>query len=133
MIVSLTSWWLMEWACRCLWALYPPQVEFLDDLHVDPLQVAMALQSTHWGRFVAYSLWLQGHQPDLSERVVVYKTLLERDPPFIPCFYHLLGRWLLGLLWPPRKDERRRRRRPTPTCLVPVLWAGCAAMPVHRI
>ena len=101
----IVSWWLMEWACRCLWLLYPPDVEFHQDHRVDPIQVAMALHPTNWGHFVAYSLWLVGHTPDFSERVVVYKTLLHWDPQFIPCFYALLGRWLLSLLWPPEKTK----------------------------
>ena len=125
MIVSLTSWWLMEWACRRLWAQYPPDVAFHHEHRVDPLRVAMALRPVHWGRFVANSIWLQGHQPDLSDRVVVYKSLLHRDPRFIPCFYALLGRWLgwvgWGVLWPPRRERRGRLFPPTPILLLPVL------------
>ena len=136
MIMSLTSWWLMEWACRCLWAQYPPNVEFHYEHHVDPIQVAMALQATHWGQFVAYSIWLHGHQPDLSERAVVYKILLHREPSFIPCFYALLGRWLWGVLWPRRRRKEPRRKRrlsvPMPILLLPVLCVGCAVMHVLR-
>ena len=129
MIVNLASWWLMEWVCRRLWTLYAPDVKFRHEHHVDPIQVAMALQPTHWGRFVAYSIWLQEYAPDLPDRIVVYKILLQKDPQFIPCFYHLLGRWLWGSLWPPRRNgaERRRKRRllrPMPTLLLPVLFCG---------
>ena len=92
------SWWLMEWACRRLWAQYPPQVAFHFEHRVDPLKVARALRSVHWGRFVAYSIWLQTYAPALQDRIRLYKILLERDPSFIPCFYALLGRWLLGVL-----------------------------------
>ena len=57
-------WWLMEWVCRRLWALYPPNMKFLYYPHVDPVEVAMALNPSrmpHWGRFVTFSLWLQGY------------------------------------------------------------------------
>lgn len=124
MLVTV-SWWWMEWLCRWLWALYPPNIEFPHDPHVNPVHVAMALNPAHWGRFVAYSMWLQAHTPHLTDRIIIYKTLLHQDPQFILCFYHLLGRWLLGTLWP----KKEPRRRPTRTHAYPVLWVGCVTMP----
>ena len=96
----MVSWWWMEWACRRLWAQYPPNVEFHVEHSADPLEVALALRPVHWGRFVAYSIWLQG------QRVIVYKRLLQEDPRFIPGVYELLGRWLLGVLCPQEEEEQ---------------------------
>ena len=74
MMVSKVAWWLMEWVCRRLWALYPPNMKFLYYSHVEPIEVAMALNPSrmpHWGRFVAFSMWLQGYVPRLTDRVRV--------------------------------------------------------------
>ena len=81
MMVSKVAWWLMEWVCRRFWALYQPNMKFLYYPHVDPVEVAMALNPSrlpHWGRFVTFSMWLQ--------------------PRFIPCLYGLYGRWLKATL-----------------------------------
>ena len=74
-------WWLMERVCRRLWALYPPIMDFLKYPHVDPVEVAMALNPSrmpNWGRFVTYSVWLQGYVPRLvnpdSFRVFTFCT-----------------------------------------------------------
>ena len=125
MFVSMVSWWVMECVCRQLWAMYPPTVDFLYDPHVDPVKVTMALNPTSWGRFVAFSMWLQGHSPHLTDRVEVYKTLLHRHPNFISCIYGLLGRWLRGKLWQNGANARRRSRRyfrPTQNPEHPALW-----------
>ena len=53
MLVPKIVWWLMEWVCRWLWALYPPTMDFLKYPHFDPIEVAMALNPSrmpHWGR-----------------------------------------------------------------------------------
>ena len=66
MMMAKVAWWLMEWVCRRLWALYPTNMTFLYYPHVDPVEVAMVLNPSrqpHWGRFVTYSMWLQGVRP----------------------------------------------------------------------
>ena len=101
MMVSKVTWWLMEWVCRRLWALYPPTMKFLHYPHVDPVEVAMALNPSrlpHWGRFVTFSMWLQEYLPRLTDRVRVYNTVLRRRPRFIPCIYGLYGRWVKATL-----------------------------------
>ena len=85
MMVSKVAWWLMKWVCRRLWALYPPNMKFLYYPHVDPVKVAMALNPSrlpHWGRFVTFSMWLQGYLPRLTDRVRVFNTDLCREPQF---------------------------------------------------
>ena len=52
MMVAKVAWWLMEWVCRRLWALYPTNMKFLYCPHVDPVEVAMVLNPSrmpHWG------------------------------------------------------------------------------------
>ena len=100
-MVSKVAWWLMKWVCRRLWALYPPNMKFLYYPHVDPVEVAMALNPSrlpHWGRFVTFSMWLQGYFPQLTDRVRVYNTVLRRQPRFVPCLYGLYERWLKATL-----------------------------------
>ena len=90
MLVPKRVWWLMEWVCRRLWALYPPTIDFLKYPHVDLVEVAMTLNPSgrpQWGRFVTYSIWLQGYVPRLVDRVRVYNTVLHRQPRFIPVSY----------------------------------------------
>ena len=114
MLVPKLVWWLMEWVCRRLWKLYPPTIDFLKYPNVDPVEVAMALNpgcTTHWGRFVTYSMWLQGYVPRLVDRVIIYNTILQRQPRFIPCIYALYGRWLWARLWSNGANAPRRRRR----------------------
>ena len=114
MLVPKLVWWLMEWVCRRLWELYPPTIDFLKYPHVDPVEVAMALNAgcrSHWGRFVTYSMWLQEYVPRLIDRVRVYNTVLQRQPRFIPCIYALYGRWLWARLWSNGANAPRRRRR----------------------
>ena len=113
MMVSKLVWWLMEWVCRRLWAFYPPTMKFLYYPHVDPVEVAMVLNPSrmpHWGRFVTFSIWLQGYVPRLVDRVRVYSTVLHRQPRFIPCIYGLYGRWLRATLWQNVANASRRRR-----------------------
>ena len=43
MLVPKMVWWLMEWVCRQLWALYPPAMDFSNYPYVDPVEVAMAV------------------------------------------------------------------------------------------
>ena len=111
MWVPKMVWWLMEWVCCRLWALYPPNMKFLYYPHVDPVEVAMALNLSHmphWGRFVTFSMWLQGYLPQLTDRVRFYNTVLRRQPRFIPCIYGLYGRWVKATLW--RNDDNVPRR-----------------------
>ena len=70
-------------------------MKFLYYPHVEPVEVAMALNPSrmpHWGRFVTFSMWLQGYLPQLTDRVRVCNTVLRRQPRFIPCIYGLYGR-----------------------------------------
>ena len=102
MWVPTMVWWLMEWVCRRLWALYPTTMNFLYYPHVDPVEVAMVLNPSrmpHWGRFMTFSMCLQGYVPQLVDRVRVYNTVLHRQPRFIPCIYGLYGRCLRATLW----------------------------------
>ena len=139
MMVAKVAWWLMEWVCRRLWALYPTNMKFLYFPHVDPVEVAMVLNPSrlpHWGRFVTYSMWLQGYVPRLTDRVRVYNTVLHRQPRFIPCLYGLYGRWLKATLWRNVANVPRRRRRtyslPIPTLEHQGRWAGCVDLPARR-
>ena len=141
MMVSKVTWWLMEWVCRRLWALYPPNMKFLYYPHVDPVEVAMALNPSrlpHFGRFVMFSMWLQGYLPGLTDRVRVYNTVLRRQPRFIPCIYALYGRWIQATLWQNVANvPRRRRRRRTYSLPIPTLahqgrWEGCVDLLVRR-
>ena len=139
MMVAKMAWWLMEWVCRRLWALYPTNMTFLYYPHVDPVEVAMVLNPSrqpHWGRFVTYSMWLQGYVPRLSDRVKVYNTVLHRQPRFIPCLYALYGRWLQATLWRNVANFPRRRRRtyslPIPTLAHQGRWEGCVDLPARR-
>ena len=139
MMVSKVTWWLMELVCRRLWALYPPNLKFLYYPHVDPVEVAMALNPSrmpHWGRFVTFSMWLQGYLPRLTDRVRVYNTVLRRQPRFIPCIYALYGRWLQATLWRNVANVPRRKRR---TSSLPIRtlehqgrWEGCVDLPARR-
>ena len=140
MMVSKVAWWLMEWVCRRLWALYPPNMKLLYYPHVDPVEVAMALNPSrlpHWGRFVTFSMWLKGYLPRLTDRVRVYNTVLRRQPRFIPCLYALYGRWLQATLWRNVANVPRRRRRRTYSLPIPTLahkgrWEGCVDLPARR-
>ena len=140
MMVSKVAWWLMEWVCRRLWALYPPTMKFLHYPHVDPVEVAMALNPSrlpHWGRFVTFSMWLQEYLPQLTDRVRVYNTVLRRQPRFIPCLYALYGRWLKATLWRNVANVPRRRRSriyspPIRTLEHQGRWEGCVDLPAHR-
>ena len=139
MMVAKVAWWLMEWVCRRLWALYPPNMKFLHYPHVDPVEVAMVLNPSrlpHWGRFVTYSMWLQEYVPRLTDRVRVYNTVLHRQPRFIPCLYGLYGRWLKATLWRNVVNVPRRRRRtyslPIPTLAHQGRWEGCVDLPARR-
>ena len=112
-------------------------MKFLHYPHVDPVEVAMALNPSrlpHWGRFVTYSMWLQGYVPRLTDRVRVYNTVLNRQPRFIPCLYALYGRWLKATLWRNVANVPRRRRRtyslPIPTLAHQGRWEGCVDL--HR-
>ena len=61
-------------------------MNFLYYPQVDPVEVAMALNPSrmpHWGRFVTFSMWLQGYVPRQVDRVRVYSTVLHRQPRFI--------------------------------------------------
>ena len=133
-------WWLMEWVCRRLWALYPPSTIFLYYPHVDPVEVAMILNPSHmpnWGRFVTFSIWLQGFVPQLVDRVRVYNTVLHRQPRCIPCIYGLCGRWLRATLWQNVANASRRRRNRifSPLISTPLhqgRWEGCVDLPERR-
>ena len=137
MMVFKVTWWLMELVCRRSWALYPPNMKFLYYPHVDPVEVAMALNPSrlpHWDRF---SMWLHGYPPRLTDRVRVYNTVLRRQPRFIPCIYGLYGRWIQATQWRNVANVPRRRRNrifspPIPTLVHQGRWEGCVDLPVRR-
>ena len=114
MLVPKLVWWLKEWVCCRLWALYLPTIDFLKYLHVDPVEEAMALNPSlrpHWGRFITYSIRLQGYVPRLVDRVIVYNRVLQHQPRFIPCIYNLYRRWLWARRWSNDANAPRTRRR----------------------
>ena len=58
-----------------------PTMKFLYYPHVDPVEVAMVFNPSrmpNWGRFVTFSMWLQGYVPQLVDRVRLYNTVLHR-------------------------------------------------------
>ena len=139
-MMAKVAWWLMEWVCHRLWALYPPNMKFLYCPHVDLVEVAMVLNPSrmpHWGRFVTFSMWLQGYLPQLTDRVRVYNTVLCRQPRFFPCIYGPYGRWVKATLWRnvangPRRWRNRIFSPPIPTPVYQGRWEGCVDLPVRR-
>lgn len=85
----------MEWLCCRLWAMFPTTLEFLNDNHTDPVKMAMALNPTTRGCFVA------GYRViyPFYRWFVVCATFQHGHPEFIPCVWPLFERWLLNTLW----------------------------------
>ena len=103
-------WGCMEALSRGIWDAYAPNLPFVFLSRADPLEVGKLLDSPHWGRFVAYSIWLQKNTSHWPTRIQVYKALTRVQPKFIPSIWVLLKHWIWGKLCP-RSGGRRRRRR----------------------
>ena len=101
-------WWCMEALSRSLWDRYAPNLPFVFLSRANPLEVSKHLAPPHWGRFVAYSIWLQKNTSHWPTRLGVYKALSQVQPEFIPSIWVLLKHWFWGLVCP--RGSRRRRR-----------------------
>ena len=79
MLVPKMVWWLMEWVCRRLWELYPPTTDFFKVPERRPRRSSLNPRRSslnpgcrsHWGRFVTYSICLQGYVARLIDRVII--------------------------------------------------------------